>query len=105
MKHETQAWRWLAGLNWVLAALAVAAIAWCFRIAHQDAEDAVRTYGHNVDSGAYVILFAVIYLVPLAALFAVAGFSFWRSWKVRWYVEGAVALLLAAVLYGFIEHL
>jgi hypothetical protein len=91
--------RWLAGVNLALAALAVAAIAWCFHIAREAAEDAVRTYGHNVDSGAYLIIFAIIYLAPPAILLTLAGFAFWRSWRVRWYIEGAVVLWFAAVMY------
>jgi hypothetical protein len=89
-------------VNWALAALTVAAIAWCFHIARLAAEDAVRTYGHNVDSGAYVFLFAFIYLVPPAILFTLAGLAFWRSWRLRWYLDGAVILWLAfCVIHKF----
>jgi hypothetical protein len=92
--------RWLAGVNWALAALTVAAIAWCFHLARQAAEDTVRRYGHNVDSGAYVALFAIIFLVPPAILFTLAGLAFWRSWRVRWYIDGAVVLWLAYCVIG-----
>ena len=43
--------RWVAGINWAVALLAVISIAWCFYAADRAAEDAVRTYGYNVDSG------------------------------------------------------
>jgi hypothetical protein len=61
-RHEqmsTAVSRRVAALNWLVALVVIASIGWCFGVARLAAEDAVRAYGHNVDSGAYVILFAI----------------------------------------------
>lgn len=102
---STAASRLVAAVNWSAAALIVTVIAWCVRTSRLAAEDAVRTYGHNVDSGAYIILFAILYLLPLVVLLILAGAGFWRRWRSRWYLECAVVLWVAAAFYGAVEKL
>jgi hypothetical protein len=73
--------------------------AWLMWVSNQEAADAVRRYGHNVDSGALELIAAVVYFVPVALLFSSAAVSLWRGWRIRWYahwfaVAGAVVPLL-----------
>jgi hypothetical protein len=63
---------WIAWLNLACACIAVASLVSCF-YGHRAAEQAVRDYGHNVDSGAYVILAGVVFFAPAAVLFGFAA--------------------------------
>jgi hypothetical protein len=67
-----------------VAALAMlAATIWLIIDAHLAAEEAIRRYGANADSGAIQFLIAIIYFAPSAALLAVSAFGQWRRWKLR----------------------
>lgn len=79
--------RKIATINWVLALGCWIALGWCFHAGHKAAGEAVRTYGHNVDSGALIILLGIVYLVPASILLALAGAAFWKSWRIKWFVE------------------
>jgi hypothetical protein len=73
--------------------------------AQHEAEEAVRLYGQNVDSGAYLAATVVIYLAPAALLFglaAVAQFLRWR-WRVVPHILAWAFFcwpILAMLLYG-----
>jgi hypothetical protein len=54
-----------------------------YREAHLAAEEAVRLYSHNVDSGAYLIVIAVTYFAPASLLFGLASLALFRGWKHR----------------------
>jgi len=69
-------------------ALFYAALSTCLiYISIAAAEDAVRRYGRNVDSGALEWFVAVTYFAPVALLFALAALSFWRGWQIARYVH------------------
>ena len=55
---------------------------WSIYAANEAAADAVRRYGHNVDSGALQIAAAIVYFAPVAFLFALASLSILRSWRI-----------------------
>ena len=88
---------WSAWINWTLALLFLAAFGWCLYISQRAAEYAVRTYGHNIDSGAIEFLIGIFFFLPAALLFTLAGTSFWRGWRVRWILQAvAIAWLFLA---------
>jgi hypothetical protein len=87
-------------------ALMYAALFGCLvHASNEAAADAVRRYGHNVDSGALESMAAVVYSAPVALLFGLAAVSLSRGWRIRWYahwfaVAGAVVpLFLPAVAF------
>jgi hypothetical protein len=71
-------------------------------------ERASSIYGHNVDSGASLPLFALIYLLPAAGLFAATAAAHHNQWPdrraVKWLAIAWLtipgALLLVASLFG-----
>jgi cell division protein FtsW (lipid II flippase) len=63
--------------------------------ADRAAADAVRRYGHNVDSGALEWMAAVLYVAPLALLFGFASLALSRRW---WIGRFAHWLAVAAVV-------
>jgi hypothetical protein len=81
--------RWLVWLNLLFAGLASAGFLSCYYVAHRAAEEAVRRYGHNVDSGALVALVGWFFFLPAALLSALAAIAFWRGWWLRWLIEAA----------------
>jgi hypothetical protein len=86
-------------MNWSLALLSLAALVGCFFSGNRAADEAIRTYGHNVDSGAYIILFGVIFFLPASLLLTIAGTAFWRHWRGRLVLQViAVAWLLLPVI-------
>jgi hypothetical protein len=72
-----------AGFSLFLALLAAGLIYLSFGAA----EESVRKYGRNVDSGALEWTIAVLYCLPVALLFALAAVSFWRRWRIARYVH------------------
>ena len=40
----------------------------------------MRAYGRNVDSGAYLMLGAVVFVSPVGLLLLVASLLLWRRW-------------------------
>lgn len=75
---------WVDGaVSLVYAALFV----WAIYTANEAAADAVRRYGHNVDSGALVFMAAVLYFAPVSLLFGLAALSWARGWRVQRYVH------------------
>lgn len=72
---------------------------WALYAANEAAVDAARRYGHNIDSGAALILVGESYLAPLALLFVFSAFIQWRKWRlgsvVRWL---AIAVALVPIL-------
>jgi hypothetical protein len=68
-------------------------------LSNEAAADAVRRYGHNVDSGALEFVAAVLYLAPVALLFSSAAITLWRGWRIRWYAHWfAVAVAVVPLL-------
>jgi hypothetical protein len=94
----------MAIANWTLASFCVFGVAACDYLGNRAAEEAVRTYGHNVDSGAYIELFGALFFVPAVLLFAIAGAAFWRSWRVRWILQAGAAAWLALPVIDFVWH-
>ena len=93
---------------WVDGGLAViyaALFGGLIRASNEAAADAIRRYGHNIDSGALELIGAVVYLAPVGLLFGLAAVSLWRGWHIRWYthwfaVAGAVVpFFLAAIAF------
>ena len=51
------------------------------------AQDAIVRFGKNVDSGAYLSAFSWLFLLPGAALFAIAALSLLRGWRAGRYLH------------------
>jgi nitrate reductase gamma subunit len=83
--------RTAAYVNLAIGLCAIALIAASFVIAHRAAAEAVRTYGHNVDSGTYVVVAAVLFVGPAAILFPLAAAGFWFGWRWRWFWQAVAA--------------
>ena len=90
-----------------MAVLFALTAAWLIYAANKAAEDAIRRYGHNVDSGALLGFAANVYFLPLAVVFAFAALSLRRGWRIQWVahwfaVVGAVApLLIPGAIFAF----
>ena len=67
-----------------LALMGAALRGWLVRVSNEAAADAVRRYGHNVDSGALEWIAAVVYCFLVALLFSLAAVSLWRGLRIRW---------------------
>jgi len=88
------------------AALFLAGFFWSRYAAEAAAAQAVRDYGHNVDSGAYLLIIGTLYFLPAAFIFAAASFAMFRGWHFRWvfhlvawaWVASPFLLALASVL-------
>ena len=81
-------YRGMAVVNAVLALFLAFVAAWSIRTAQLAAEDAVHTYGYNVDSGAILWLFAYL-VAPSAFAFGLAFIGFWRGLQIRWFLQCA----------------
>ena len=79
--------RMVAWIDTALAFVFTGVFAWLLHASHEAAADAVRRYGHNVDSGALAAIAAVIYFAPVALLFGSAAVCLWRGSRIRWYVH------------------
>jgi hypothetical protein len=71
---------WLAKADLVAGLAALAFGAWLIVEAKAAAAAAVRTYGRNVDSGAYLAAGAVLFVLPVGALLVLASLALWRRW-------------------------
>ena len=80
------------------AVLAAALFAWCLSTARAAVEEAVRTYGYNIDSGALLWVAAIYYFLPVALLFALAAVFLHRHWRFQWIVHWIVVTLAIAPL-------
>jgi hypothetical protein len=79
---------------------------WGIHAANEAAADAVRRYGHNVDSGAIVYFAVVVYVAPVAVLLALASCALFLQWSIRWYAHWiAVACAMAPVLFGALQFI
>jgi len=85
--NEMTLTRAVAWIDIALAFLYTVVFAWLLRASYEAAADAVRRYGHNVDSGALESIAAVIYFAPVALLFGLAAACLWQGWRIRWYVH------------------
>ncbi len=70
-----------------LALICAVLCGWLVHVSNEAAADAVRRYGHNVDSGAMEWIGAVVFCAPVALLFSLAAVSLWRGWRIRWYAH------------------
>ena len=93
----------MAYVDLALAGLLVAASAWLIHLADAAAEDAVRRYGYNVDSGALLYFFVWVYLAPNVAATGFAALSMYRRWRVRWFAQAAagLGLLIPLAIVGY----
>lgn len=83
-----------------LAALFAAACAWMLWVSKEQAVAAVREYGYNVDSGALQFAAAVVFLLPVAALFSTAAIAGARGWRVSRYMHWfAVVAAVCPIAY------
>jgi hypothetical protein len=83
-----------------LATLFAAACAWMSRVSGEQAAMAARRYGHNVDSGVLEHAIALVFLGPVALLFALAALADARGWRLRRFIHGcAVLALVCPVAY------
>lgn len=57
---------------------------WAIYTANEAVADALRRYGHNVDSGALVWAAGILYFAPVAFLFGAAALCIRRRWKIMW---------------------
>jgi hypothetical protein len=64
------------------------------------AEDAVRRYGYNVDSGAIEWMMGILWAAPLALLFAIASLTLWRGWRIARYVHWLAVAAVAALPFA-----
>ena len=78
----------------VSAALALF-IPMIFARADQVVADAVEQYGKNVDSGALLQPFAMLFVLPAAILFAIAGVGMLLKWRFRKPLQWLAMLWLA----------
>jgi hypothetical protein len=60
------------------SALFAALVPLSYREAGLAAAEAVHLYGHNVDSGAYLIVIAIVFFAPAAVLFGLASVALFR---------------------------
>jgi hypothetical protein len=56
---------------------------WSRHAARLAAEQAIRDYGHNVDSGAYLSIIGTLYFLPAAVIFAIASIAMFSAWRFR----------------------
>lgn len=89
------------------AAIFLAILAgWLIDISNRAADEAVRLYGYNVDSGALTYIAAIIYVLPAAVLFGLAALSLFRGWRLGKFLHWlAIAWLVALPLWDFLRVL
>jgi hypothetical protein len=94
----------IAWTNAILAGILVLAAAGLFVQSNREAEEAVRRYGHNVDSGAISYLVSTFFLMPSALAFGLTAIAMLRGWKIRWGVQiAALAWFVLPLLWEVIE--
>ena len=79
--------RLMALVNGALALLLTFAAVWLLHAAQLAAEEEVRVYGHNTDSGAIQSMVALGYCAPAALVFGLASAVFWLRWRIRWLLQ------------------
>jgi len=91
----------LTYLDAIIAVLMVVSLGWLMHASFRAAAEAVRLYGHNVDSGAIEGITAALYCAPNALLFTIAAVAMWRVWPVRWFAQGiAIVWLIGPVMFA-----
>ena len=80
----------------LLAALCLAGYLWSQAAARAAQADAIREFGHNVDSGAYLSAAGFLYFVPAVPLFALASVASYRGWRLRLLLQAVAWLWLAS---------
>jgi hypothetical protein len=75
----------------LLAIVMTAAGLWLVYLAHEEAAEAVRLDGMNVDAGSFLAVLAMFYLFPNSLLWVLAALSIWRRWEHRWVPQGLAA--------------
>ena len=88
--------RVLAWIDTAAAILLATCAGWLIYISNEAAAEAVRRYGHNVDSGALTYTVAILYFAPNALLFGIAAITMARSWPLRWFAQWGAATCLIA---------
>jgi hypothetical protein len=103
MSMETRRPAWAASINWTLAVLSIAALGFCLYVRNREAEYALRTYGHTMDSGAYVLVLALVLCIPAALLFTLAGTAWWRQWRTRWVFQVLALAWMVVQVNGILK--
>ena len=96
--------RIVAWIDAVFSCVFVLLVVLLIYLANQAAADAIRRYGHNVDSGALAYFVAIVYLAPVAVLFAFASCALFLGWVIRWYVHWFAVLCAVAPIIFDISH-
>jgi len=92
----------MAWIDAAVALLFVVGIAFLVHGSRRMAEDAVLRYGHNVDSGSYLLVGAALFFAPSVVAFGAAAVWLGRGWDGRWIMHWlAVAWLLAWTVLPF----
>jgi hypothetical protein len=95
--------RRVALINAIVAIVLTGLAVWALYVSIAAADDAVRRYGENVDSGAIEGMVATIYLGPCALLFAMSALAVWKMWRPRWFIQAiALAWLTVPVILSSI---
>ena len=81
MERAIRSARTAAWLDAVAGTAFAALVPLSYYQAHLAAAEAVRLYGHNVDSGAYLIAIAVFYFAPAAIFLGLASTTLFLHWR------------------------
>ncbi len=89
---------WTARIDLGLGTVFLLGLAWSFHEAGIERRQDLQRYGHVVDSGAYISLVGVLFLLPMGLLFLLAGIGLWRGWRparfLHWMAVIATVLLV-----------
>lgn len=98
MKISTVVW-----IDGIMSFTYWALFAWSQWAAHTEAEDAIKRYGSNVDSGNIEFAVGIIYFMPVAFLFGLAAFMLAISWRFKWYLHwfAVICAVMPLFLPGF----
>ena len=91
-RHRTD--QSLMFLDAIVAVIMAVGAGYFYYISSEAAAEAVRLYGHNVDSGALESIAGGVYCVPNIALFTLSSIAMWRRWRLRWLAQSSAVFWL-----------
>jgi hypothetical protein len=95
----------LTYLDAIVAVVMVVSLGWLIHASSRAAAEAIRLYGHNVDSGAIEGITATLYCAPNAVFFAIAAVAMWRGWRIRWFAQGlAILWLIGPAMFAVFDN-